>query len=554
MRFPVLPLCASPDGQPTAAEAEFLRSIQGGILKGHGRNHQRLVFFRFPRAETPEERRERAVQFLRHSGTRVTSAEQQREQRELWKEAWPADPAKGDDLLGQANRQLFCNLWLTRAGLAVLGLKMDGVTDPPGSFDDGLKTRLGAEIGGDEMAAPPYSQEGTGGDFHGVLLLAGNQRDLLRDAGQEFFQGTEAGRLESDEEITAWRDRTDPYDTDYLPPREPFGFADGISEPLFFHDERIPPAAGRPPEPTAWQWTRIGLDEVFIPAGKFSGGTFVVMLKIEQNVAAFRGHEQAVADWLVAHHGVNQGASAYLAPAILMGRTRQGYPVGEIFNRLAERAPPAWRTALGSDDPGQRGYALKKLLGQLPAKEAELREYFPGSRPPGWLPPSPPTWLNEFDFSGGKDARSPGCPFHAHTRKMNPRAADAVHLREDDAMRAQPVRRGAAYGAPERLEKCASPQPADWPVDGVGLMFIAYMRSLARQFEAAHTHWAPDISFPLPGGGADPVLARLGVGQKFAGQSLPSPNEPTRVLRRLGGVYLFCPPMSWFGENGPPSA
>ena len=71
MRFPVLPLCASPDGQPTAAEAKFLRSIQGGILKGHGRNHQRLVFFRFPRAETPEERRERAVQFLRHSGTRV---------------------------------------------------------------------------------------------------------------------------------------------------------------------------------------------------------------------------------------------------------------------------------------------------------------------------------------------------------------------------------------------------------------------------------------------------------------------------------------------------
>jgi hypothetical protein len=291
---------------------------------------------------------------------------------------------------------------------------------------------------------------------------------------------------------------------------------------------------------------------VFITRGKFAGGAFVVLLKIEQNVAAFRRHEAHVAEWLVAQHGVNHGAANYLAPALLMGRTRQGYPIGEIFHRLAEKAPQHWREALESADPGVRGHLLKKLLGCLPPDEKGLRSLFPGERTPGWLPPSPPTWLNEFRFPDGAELGPPTCPFHAHTRKMNPRAADPVHLRKDDAMHAQPVRRGAAYGSPELLERCASREQADWPERGVGLMFIAFMRSLTRQFEAAHTHWVPDLTFPLPGSGEDPVLGRLGVGQLFAGQPLPPPNGPTRVLRRLGGVYLFCPPMSWFSENGPP--
>jgi deferrochelatase/peroxidase EfeB len=252
MTFPKLPLCAEPDGRPTEDEAAFLQSIQGGVLKGHGRNHQRLVFFRFRGSPTQEGFRARAVQFLIHCGGWVTSAERQREQRELWKEAWPAVSASGDELLVQANHQLFCNLWLTRAGLDVLGLKMDAATDPDEPFSKGLKKRLGIEAREDEMGAPPYNFEGTDHDFHGILLLAGNQRDVLRDASREIFQGTEAEVLEQVDEITAWRDRSNPYDTDYLPPREPFGFADGISEPLFFHDERIPPAGGRPPEPTAW--------------------------------------------------------------------------------------------------------------------------------------------------------------------------------------------------------------------------------------------------------------------------------------------------------------
>ncbi len=505
--FPPLPLqrSARAPGVVTA-EDQFLAAVQGNILKGHGRDQQRLVFFRFTGRESGRRSLRAAVSIGQLGRDRwVCSAREQRLQRE-------------EAHTGDASGLLFGSVLLSLAGLQFLGL------NPPDSeaFRAGMKARMAAMLEPGEMEAAPYHPAD---DFHGGFLLAcDDPAELERHLGNfsAWARAFELELLPAGESALAWRESTSPYGNGYCPPREPFGFADGISQPRFFSDQR-PPAGPEVGRTDAWHWTDLQLADVFIASGEHTGGSLVALLKIEQKVATFRAYEAEIARLLAAHLNLPAETAAYLAPAVIMGRTRQGYP-------------------------------LPQILGRLTPRETDLRALFPADpRAAPGTPPEMPAWLNEFDFESRDPAAGGGCPFHLHVRKMNPRTTNLPDQgTRETFVRAQPVRRGAAYDPKGLLAAAESAGGVNWPDREVGLLFLAYMGSLERQFEQAHTHWSRDATF-AGRGGVDPVLAQPDPSQQSVPMTfngVPLPAMP-KVLQRLGGAYLYAPSILWLGRVSP---
>ena len=546
--FPTPPLRyseTSPDAR--TGEEDFLASVQGNILKGHGREHQRFVFFRF---NSPEAGRA----FLREAAAEggqlgenrwVCSALNQRVQRGAWHRAWQAeqllanpgrqleanrpyfhyDDAMLRSLVRIAETQLFSSLMLSLAGLKFLGL------EPPASeeFAGGMKARMTSMLEPGEMSAAPYH---SAAGFHGMFLLACDSRPRLAayaDTLSTWCRKHKVTLLQEFEEGFAWRKKRSPYGNGYRPPREPFGFADGISQPQFFTDQRTEPPMRGAAYPPAWKWVDLRLDQVFLTEPGHVGGSLVALLKIEQKVATFRAHEARVARLLRRKFRLPPRVARYVAPAVMMGRTREGYPLHEVLDRL---------------QPAEAG--LRALFPAGPAA--------PDPRDPCARPPAPPAWLNEFDFEPrpmGPQAPVRGCPFHMHARKMNPRTAASVHGHADTFVAAQPVRRGATYDPLGLLPRAERNGGRPWPDGKVGLLFLAYMSDLQRQFEQTHTHWSRDPTF-VEAGGVDPVLAQpdpaqTPVAQTFGGSRLP---KMPKVLKRLGGSYLYAPSIPWLRNAG----
>ncbi len=552
------PLPEFPLGAPDRSESErsierfFLDSVQGNILKGHGRDETRLVFFRFTGTPAQASALLREASAPDAAGQRkwVMSAWNQLKQRDFFQRTWRQRELvkrKRERLTLQEERklehderiagtQLFVSVMLTRAGLKFLR------QEPPDSksFQLGLKKRMGGVLISGEMLAEPYCWEDTPDDFHGVFLLACDDcttADTNVLALTKWCADRQATVVGPTEKGTTWREGKSPYGNGYCPPREPFGFADGISSPHFFVDERLkqPMRADRP---VAWEWTNLQAENVFITEGAHAGGSFAALLKIEQKVATFRAHEATVAALLQSQLGLAGNVARYVAPAVLMGRTRQGYPLNEVID-------------------------------QLPSTEAGLRALFPSGptinlNDPSAPPPSPPPWLNEFDFEPRPYTGTPppsvsGCPFHMHLRKMNPRTSALRHPDKKTIIRAQPVRRGTTYDPDDVLARAEAAGGTNWPDAGVGLLFFAYMSDLGAQFEQLHTHWAGDAGFPVldatTKSGRDPVIARPDVPPAnnpaaaaplmFGNVALPKMPE---VLKRLGGVYLYVPSIRWL-EN-----
>jgi Dyp-type peroxidase family len=133
------------------------------------------------------------------------------------------------------------------------------------------------------------------------------------------------------------------------------------------------------------------------------------------------------------------------------------------------------------------------------------------------------------DFTYDHDRAGARCPYGAHIRLVNPRDADPGE-------RTVIARRGQSYGAPTE----------DSPAAGVGLLFLAVVAGLERQFEA--------LQHAANGAGGGPFDAIMGQspGSQDPPRALLSPTwddqkatpdtcalEP--VVRLRGGEYLYLP-------------
>ena len=117
------------------------------------------------------------------------------------------------------------------------------------------------------------------------------------------------------------------------------------------------------------------------------------------------------------------------------------------------------------------------------------------------------------------------------------------------------ARRGQTYG--ERYDDPTDPdvQPHERPIDGVGLLFMAFNTILDNQFEFTQQRWANSARFPDSNGhpqpGLDPVIGQgprtvpmnshAGWGEAEE-SAVPSIDQ---AVRMLGGEYFFMPSRSY---------
>ena len=176
----------------------------------------------------------------------------------------------------------------------------------------------------------------------------------------------------------------------------------------------------------------------------------------------------------------------------------------------------------------------------------------------------------ENDFTYETDPRGQRCPLGAHIRRANPRNADlppgspgifsrlARMLGIDAAAGEQDLiastrfhrllRRGRKYGA---TISTAQGVNGSAPSSETGLHFICLVANIKRQFEFVQSAWMMGSKFAGLNGESDPLLGRrqalLG-GSPTDNFSLPQVDGPDRRLRGLpqfvtglGGAYFFMP-------------
>lgn len=286
---------------------------------------------------------------------------------------------------------------------------------------------------------------------------------------------------------------------------EHFGYVDGRSQPLMLQEDIDKEAASA--GISRWD-PSFPLNTALVKdpgtADSVSVGSLFIFRKLEQNVRSFKTREQDVADALLL-----TGDARELAGAMIVGRFEDGTPV-----TLSDTAE-------------------------------------------GLAPP------NNFSYTGDAGTR---CPFHAHIRKVNPRGTGGAETEPLERKHIMP-RRGIPFEDVKR-----STHPAELPetgtlaefnakvssllpTGGVGLLFMAYNETIARQFKFTQQTWADNPAFPVPGThGIDPVI---GQGPSNpTDQKLPKQWDDSAAgfnnnvgfngfAKMKGGEYMFAPSLTF---------
>jgi deferrochelatase/peroxidase EfeB len=273
---------------------DLLQRIQGNILKSHGRKFTRLVLYSFKQVDRTNRKLFAATRTGPHK--MVTSA---------W-EQYEASPTRSG---------------LTGEGFYGLGLTVEGMRACGYSTSKEFPRELGASEfrNGVIRAADwdPFYRPGAVA-VHGLWILAHeSDAELVRMENRVEQLIRPWANIIGHEDGFVWRDAPGgDASRDALPPaREPFGFIDGISEPVLISDR---PVAAQP-------WVQTDLRRVIITeGGDHFGGSFFVFSKLDQNVKAFRGIEAALRATRRLPESLGDPG------ALLIGRNRDGTPLATV--------------------------------------------------------------------------------------------------------------------------------------------------------------------------------------------------------------------------------
>jgi Dyp-type peroxidase family len=377
------------------------------------------------------------------------------------------------------------------------------------------------------------------GGFVGEQADAGNSSDwIVKDGdeaeaahvllviGADSRDDVNTGATEVTDLITNHGARVVGEDEGESPPdpkavREHFGFRDGISQPglrgcaeadptqlLTPRENPDEPHQGKPGQELIWPGefvfghpSQAGSPDGYLSGGdsRYGGagnalvpewgkdGSYLVFRRLRQDV--FQFHQFLKAE------GERRGISAEAVGAQLVGRWRSGAPI--------MRAPDADDPTLGLDDCANNLFRFRNKTDPIVTHRA-------GLCPPDGFPSAP------------ADPNGQVCPVTAHIRTTNPRDAVAAAEQRNHRM----LRRGIAFGKP-------SPSTPNAPKeDGVerGLLFLACMTSITRQFHFIVERWVGNTPRRLQGIGPDALLG-------------PSWIETT------GGGNYFAPSLSALREQ-----
>jgi Dyp-type peroxidase family len=189
---------------------------------------------------------------------------------------------------------------------------------------------------------------------------------------------------------------------------------------------------------------------------------------------------------------------------------------------------------LRQDVPG-----FRKLTARYAAMRGETPEGVAAKlvgRWPDGKPLLPYKRGDENQFSFRCDRHGYGCPLGSHIRRANPR--NGLDVDPSIVNRHRLIRRGMPYG-PAYPVKAEQRHPAPPTVDR-GIIFMAYVASISRQFEFVQRDWLGDANIFGQGHTRD-VFAGPAASFTIQHEHDPLVMSPIEVVTTLGGEYFFQP-------------
>jgi Dyp-type peroxidase family len=410
----------------------------------------------------------------------------------------------------------------TASGMRKLGLDADAMRTFPSEFQEGMVAPYRARLLGDSGASAPgeWDWGGPAGsksvvtddDLHGVVIVFAldmkqieQRMKALQPIPREILdERVEALRRISGCPEFVYRIRTHLEVDENKVSKEPFGFADGLSQPYIEGlTLKKAPAGVRPIKAGEFvlgypnEVNRLPASPLVpgggpLPIDQATGrgdlgrnGSFLVMRQLEQNVDEFR----------------KIAASEELA-AKMVGRWKSGEPL--------VRQPT---------DPAEKPTG-SALVRHRPRRQTTTE------------------FEAENDFGYHKEDRAGfRCPIGSHIRRANPRdaLADGLGVSPDYARqladRHRILRRGRVYKQEDKT----------------GLVFVCLNANIERQFEFVQSAWLLNPEFGGLNEETDPIL---GTGGKFTlqkpvlGQCVTG---LTQFVTVKGGAYFFLPGHSALG-------
>src|SRR5215813_9727992 len=421
---------------------------------------------------------------------------------------------------------------LTAAGLTKLGLPPSVMKGFSREFYYGMSSKsYRRRFLGDVKHNNPelWNWGGLVSEPHLLMMFFGEPKYF-----DSFVQSTKGNNWSDAFEEVTW------LGTSNLDGDEPFGFADGISQPeIDWEQQRQTPCkqleytnvvalgefllgyrneygkiTDRPLlAPDATNAELLSADDASAKRDLARNGTYLVMRQLEQDVRGF---------WKFLHEqtGGNVAEAAQLG-AKMVGRTRAGDPL-----------VPIQTEPIAGTDP-------------LTVKQ------------------------NQFTYEA--DPVGTRCPFGAHIRRTNPRNSDFPERRPSALRRLiiilgfgpkgfyedltssvrfhRILRRGREYGAELRPEQALESAPPNESPHG--LHFVCLNANISRQFEFLQSAWIANTKFSGTTGETDPLLGNR---EQITGCSvtanftIPSDGTLRRRVHDLpqfvtvrGGAYFFLP-------------
>ncbi|MDF0644545.1 MAG: Dyp-type peroxidase [Nitrospira sp.] len=368
--------------------------------------------------------------------------------------------------------QSMVNIAVTFQGFRALGLSPTSLDSFPPEFQQGMKNRAGVlcDFGG---SAPENWERPLGSpQVHILAIIHGADRTHCDDLEKKAHD-----QIERTTGFPAGVTLLARMEADGLPGnKEHFGFKDGISQPWIegtnpgppiepYGGKRIKPSRADANLADSFAPLKLGefllgykdeldrINQPLIPPELGTNGTYLVLRKLHQDVAKFHAQMKEEAKFVFG----DTAAKDRLA-ALMVGRWPSGCPV----DRSWERDDPAFTT----DET-----------------------------------------INAFAFvdenTGTVDDKGIHCPVGAHIRRTNPRDLKLdTHgnlILESMSTRHRMIRRSLPYGRPI--------QTKDDETEDRGLVFIALVSDIERQFEFVQRNWVNDGDpFRLDRTDRDPLL------------------------------------------------
>jgi deferrochelatase/peroxidase EfeB len=255
-----------------------------------------------------------------------------------------------------------------------------------------------------------------------------------------------------------------------------------------------------------------------------ANGTFLVVRELEQDVEKFDKWLEGAVDEIQQH--------ALIA--------KDGARVAIVWGEAAEEAAARGHLPHASEDnlqplqPQDRGQIRDAIAAKLIGRWKDGTSLVRYPLMPGTVADPDARPDNAFLF-GGEDPAGHACPFGAHIRRANPRDTRFPKDPQEIATvnRHRILRVGRPYGSSETQEK--------------GLMFICVNASIERQFEFVQKTWLLNPNLHGLENEVDPILGRDDKERGSRFLTVPTPTGPVRLKRVpdvvtvRGGGYFFLP-------------